>query len=157
MIALLLSNRTLAEALGALVLIVGMYLAWIHHDHAEQAIGEHTCEARLTITKLQAETAAAAQEAKYQTLIAKPAEAQHAKDLAAIPLRIVSTPIWLHDGQICAGTVPRLPEASGSDSAGGGAIEGPGRDIRPLIEALKVKYETVLADCRRLDSEWPRP
>jgi hypothetical protein len=30
---------------GALVLMVGRYLAWIHHDHAEQAIGEHTCEA----------------------------------------------------------------------------------------------------------------
>jgi hypothetical protein len=157
MIALLLENRTLAEAVGALVLLVGIYLAWIHHDHAEQAIGEHTCEARLTITKLQAETAAAAQEAKYQTLIAKPAEAQHAKDIAAIPLRVVTTPIWLHDGQICAGAVPTLPqEAAGVDPESGGAESGPGRDIRPLLERFKAKYEAVIADCQRLDAEWPR-
>jgi low temperature requirement protein LtrA len=48
MSALLLENRTLAEVVGALVLMVDIYLAWIYHDHAEQAIGAHTCEALLT-------------------------------------------------------------------------------------------------------------
>jgi hypothetical protein len=155
MIALLLANRTLAEAVGALFLIGAMWAAWIHHDHAEQRIGENTCEARLTLTKVQAQAETAAQLAHYETTI-QPAEKEHAKDLAAIPLRVVTTPIWLHDGQICAGPLSGVSQTASSDSPGGGAVEGPGRDIRPLIEQFKAKYETALADCRRLDSEWPR-
>lgn len=156
MIALLLANRTLAEAVGALLLMTVIWIAWVHHDHAEQAIGEHSCEARLTITKSEADRAVTAETARYEALIAQPAEIQHAKDLAAIPLRVVTTPIWLHDGQVCSGAVPRLPETASDDSASGGAVEGPGRDIRPLIEQFKARYETALADCRRLDADWPK-
>jgi hypothetical protein len=155
MIALLLENRTLAEVLAGLALTLGIYLAWIHHDHAEQAIGEHSCEARLTETKEQAETQLAAQSARYETQIVQPAEIAHAKDIAALPALRISTPIWLHDGQVCAGAVPNLPKTAGDDSTGGGAVEGPGRDIRPALEQFRIKYETALADCRRLDAEWP--
>jgi len=156
MIPFLLTHRTLAEGAGALLLIVLMWGAWIHHDHAMEAIGERSCEARLTSTQHAAELAQVVAAAKYETLIAQPAEIQHAKDLASIPARIVTTPIWLHDGKVCAGALPQVPEAGGDNSSGGGALEGPGRDIRPAIEELKRKYETALADCRRLDAEWPQ-
>jgi hypothetical protein len=76
---------------------------------------------RLSETKLQAETAAAAQAAKYEAVIVQPAEAQHAKDLAAILLRVVTTPLWLHDGQICAGPLSGVSQTASSDPTSGGA------------------------------------
>lgn len=44
---------------------------------------------------------------------------------------------------------PQLPAA-------GGVLEGPRRDIRPQLEALKLKYETLLAQCRAEHAEWPQ-
>ncbi len=155
MIAFLLANRTLAEFAGAGILILGLCLGWLHHDKAEQAIGE----AKVTETKAAAAATALAIYNRYQSTEVAPAEATHANELASIPGRVITRPLWLRDGgEICADRVPSLPGA-GTDSTpppAGAVLPGPGRDIRPLLEAFRAKYETALADCRRVEAEWPR-
>ncbi len=54
MLAWILANRTLAEIAVFLLMLGGGYAWWVHHDHVEQAIGEQTCEQKLTVTKEQA-------------------------------------------------------------------------------------------------------
>jgi hypothetical protein len=51
MIAWILANRTLAEALAGVGLVVCIYLAWIHHDHTEQHVGAEACIQATTETK----------------------------------------------------------------------------------------------------------
>lgn len=89
------------------------------------------------------------------------AENAHDKTIESLPARVVHDPVFLrYPGDICpaSGTVPDPKgQTAGNDSAGRGVQPGPGSgDLRPGIEALKIKYEIVLADCRRLDAEWQR-
>lgn len=111
--------------------------------------------------KLKAETAIAKQsqvevqqEAK-QIQTNQHAEAIHDDDLRAINLTVTRTPIIVRNS---ACPVP-LPAASTNPNPASGPVDpGPrgDRDIRPQIDAFERKYETVLADCRRLAAEWPR-
>lgn len=69
------------------------------------------------------------------------------------PLRVCSQPSTARN--------PAVPVASQTDSqradTSAGTVEsGNGSDIRPAYEALKIKYEKVLADYRQLDVAWPR-
>lgn len=100
-------------------------------------------------------------DAQAQALTDNKADATHDQDIAKIttaPPR--SDPVFVYrPGALCAGTVPgsqAQAAAVGTDPKGGGVQPGSGAvDIRPELERLKLKYETVLADYRRLDAEWP--
>jgi hypothetical protein len=88
------------------------------------------------------------------------AENAHDKTIESLPARIVHDPVFLREpGDICP-AVSTVPDSKGQtasdDSAGRSTEQRSGIDLRPAIEAFKIKYETVLADCRRLDSEWPK-
>jgi hypothetical protein len=136
-----------AAALLALAFYLGSLgpKAALERDHA--AMAEATTQALL------------AQRASQQTqaINDNAAEKAHDEDLEAIPLHIRHDPVFVRlPAQDC-----RVPAAQtktgGNDPGKGGVQPGSGeRDIRPAIEALKIKYETVLADCRRLDAEWPK-
>jgi len=49
---------------------------------------------------------------------------------------------------------PTAP-AEGSHSAGGSVDRGPGKDLRPDINAFELKYENALSDCRAALASWP--
>jgi len=151
----LLANKWFAGAIAALALIVGAYIWLGVHDRAQQAIGEARCQAKmaqaLSQAKQEQDAAQAAYSAKMEAI-----NAQYQQELAAISGRVVYRPIWLHDGQVCAGAMPSAPTEAGDPHPGaGGTVSGPGTDIRPQLEAFKAKYETALAECRRLDRAWP--
>ncbi len=68
-------------------------------------------------------------------------------------------PVWLCN----APASPRRPvlstPAASTDSAHSAAVGadlGSQRDIQPELEAFRLKYETVLAECRSLYSQWPK-
>jgi hypothetical protein len=46
--------------------------------------------------------------------------------------------------------------AGGQPAVGGSADSGRGEDLRPAINAFELKYETALADCRSVLSQWPK-
>lgn len=151
------SIRTYIEIAAAISLIVGYFL-FVHH---ERSVGALTCIQATTVTK---ETAAARVNknlADYQQTQAKPAEAQHEDDLTAIDLRVIHTPVLVHDGALCPGPVhPTAATAGENDpsASAGGVVGGTGSiDIRPALEAYKAKLETIVADDRREDSDWPLP
>jgi hypothetical protein len=88
------------------------------------------------------------------------ANAQLSQDLATLHAAATDKPpVWLCD-RPASPRSPVLPAAAASpDSphpAVGGAVEGPRRDIRPQLEALKLKYETALAECRAGFAQWPQ-
>lgn len=86
---------------------------------------------------------------------------QLSRDLATLHAPVPDKPpVWLCNGS----SEPRsevLPApATSPDSAHpapGGTDTGRGRDIRPQLEALKLKYETALAECRSVIAQWPAP
>lgn len=96
--------------------------------------------------------------AQAQAITDRAAETQHDKTIESLPARVVRTPVFLRGpGEICSDPAPGGEAKASSDDPGGRRIEqGSGGDIRPAIEAFKLKYETALADCRRLDAEWPK-
>jgi hypothetical protein len=148
-------NPLLYAKLGAaaVLLAVVFYLgglgpkAALERDHA--AMAEATTKALLAQRSTQ----------QTQAINDNVVEKAHDQDLEAIPLHIRHDPVFVR----VPGPTPDCPvpgtqaKASGNDPGGGGVQPRPGdRDIRPGLEALKIKYETALADCRRLDREWPR-
>jgi hypothetical protein len=89
------------------------------------------------------------------------ANAQLSQDLATLrtPPAVPKPPVWLCDDPArSAETVLPAPasEAGSAHPAPGGTDEGRRRDIRPQIEAFKLKYETALAECRAEDAQWPQ-
>lgn len=90
-------------------------------------------------------------------------EKTHADDLAKIastPPR--TSPVIVYVSAPSPVRVDPVPgaeaEAGGvtADPKAGGADPGRGVNIRAALNALEVKYETVLADYRQLDAEWPK-
>ena len=71
----------------------------------------------------------------------------------------IHTPVLLcPPGAVRAGAVPGTQGQTGgvpADPAAGRGEPVGGRDIRPVIEALKKRLEKVMADYRQLDAEWP--
>jgi hypothetical protein len=137
--------------------LVGLLCLWMYHlggDAARLATEKlKTAQAQNTANAVLAERASTQAQAKTD----QTAEAQHDQTIESLPARVVRTPVWLRaPGDVCP-AVPIPPQAAGHDPGSGGVQPGPGeRDIRPGLEALKIKYETALADCRRLDAEWPK-
>jgi hypothetical protein len=161
MIAWLLANRTVAEIGGALLAALGVWALWVHHDHVEQQIGDQKCLAAVTVTKDQAAAEAAEAEVNYQAQLTR-AKEDYDEALAAIPVRTVTTPVWVQRGPspTCPGAVPS-PAPSGGQAAGAGGTDAGSRggavDIRPAINAFEAKYETVIAQCRETIADWPQP
>jgi hypothetical protein len=116
---------------------------------------DHAAMAEAATQALLAQRAAA----QAQAINDNAAEKTHDQDLEAIPLHIRHDPVFVRvPGPVKDCGVPSTEaKAGGNDSSKPGVQSGSGeRDIRPGLEALKVKYETALADCRRLDAEWPK-
>jgi hypothetical protein len=155
MIALL-ANKWFAGAAVALALIIGAYIWLGIHDRSQQAIGEARCQAKMAQALAQAKQEQEAAQAAYSAKM-EGINAQYQQELAAISGRVVYRPIWLHDGQVCAGTMPSAPTAAGDQPAGaGGAVGGDGENIRPAVEAFKGRLETLVAQCRRMAEAWPK-
>jgi hypothetical protein len=98
-------------------------------------------------------------QAAAQAITDNKAETVHDQTLESLPTRVIRTPVFVRaPGDVCPDVVPTAQtQAGGQDPGGRGAEPGSReRDIRPAIEALKIKYERALADCRRLDAEWPQ-
>lgn len=134
---------------------------WALHNRKEQALGAQACIQNTTVTKEVAAADVNKNLADYQNTQAKPAEAQHEADLSAIDLRVIRTPILVHDGALCPSPVPSAaaaPSANGATAGPGGVVGGTGSvDIRPALEAFKAKLESIVADDRREDADWPKP
>jgi hypothetical protein len=154
--------------IGAVVLVLGAVSAGSFHfgrfsgeleaSKAKTALADfQEAQAANTAKAVLAERDSAAAAAINDNI----AEGAHDKTIESLPARIVHDPVFLRaPGDICpASGAVRDPkaEAANLDTAGRSVQPGRGIDLRPAIEALKVKYETVLADCRRLDAEWPKP
>lgn len=140
-------------ALVALIFFGGWHLGGLK-GQADVARLERD-QAQNTATAVMNERASA----QAIALTDRQAETTHDQDLEAIPLHIRHDSVFVR----IPGPTPDCPvpgakaQAGGKDPSGGGIQPGPrDRDIRPGLEALKVKYETALADCRRLDAEWPK-
>lgn len=139
--------------LAALLACGGWYFRGLKADAVLSA--DHAAMAKATADALIAQRNDADAQAKTDST----AEAAHDKTIEALPARVVHTPVWLRaPGELCADPVPGAQgKAAGVDPASRPTVPGPrGVDIRPGIEAFKLKYETALADCRRLDAEWPK-
>jgi hypothetical protein len=155
-------TKIAAIALLAACLVSGGYhFGSLHGEldasNARTALADfREAQAANTAKAVLAERASAAAAAINDNL----AEAAHDKTIESLPARVVHDPVFLRTpGDICpaSGAVPDpKAKAANLDPAGRGVQPGRGIDLRPAIEALKVKYEIVLADCRRLDAEWPK-
>lgn len=151
-----------AVALAALLIFGGYHFGGLsgklEASNARTALADfQQAQAANTAKAVLAERASAAAAAINDNI----AENAHDKTIESLPARVVHDPVFLREpGDICpaVGTVPNpKDQTAGNDSAGRAIQPGSGSgDIRPAIEALKVKYEIVLADCRRLDAEWPK-
>ncbi len=68
-------------------------------------------------------------------------------------------PVWLCNAPssprrpVLPATAPTAPSEHPSP---GGADIGSQRDIRPQLDAFQLKYETALAECRSVYSQWPQ-
>lgn len=86
---------------------------------------------------------------------------QLSRDLASLHTPAADKPpVWLCDRPASPRSpVLSTPAASTGSAhpAPGGSDAGRGRDIRPQVEALKLKYETALAECRAVLAQWPQP
>lgn len=116
---------------------------------------DHAAMAKVATDALLAQRSQAA----AQAITDNTAEAAHDKTIESLPARVIRTPVFLRaPGDVCPDVVPATQaQTGGADPAGRAAEQGSGEhDLRPALEAFKLKYETVLADCRRLDVEWPK-
>lgn len=147
-------------ALAVLFLLgVGFYFGTLKGD-AAAASAKTAAEASQAAQASTVATAVLAERAAWQAqaLTNNTAEKAHDQTIETLPARIVRTPVFLRGtGEICPDPVPgAVAKAGGYDPDGRGVQPRPRIDSRPQFEALKVKYETALADCRRLDAEWPK-
>jgi len=149
--------RLLLELGGVLALCFAIGGWYVEHNRHEQSIGVAECQAKVDAaieeqTKLQVE-----QETKYEQQLDE-VNAEHQAELAAIPTRVVSTPVRLCNASpVRSGPVPQVPAAPQAGAAGaGGSVGGSrGDNIRPEIEQFKAKLETIVADCRAAIAQWP--
>lgn len=147
--------------IGAVILVLALAAGAGYHfgGLASRAAldAQEAAQSQTTANAVLAERASALAQAKND----QSAQATHDQDLAKINSAPISnTPVIVYrPGALCAGTVPGAEAQAGgipANSEGGRADPGPGVNIRAALNALEVKYETVLVDYRRLDADWPR-
>jgi hypothetical protein len=87
------------------------------------------------------------------------AESQRQADMQSIAAAVgrhADSPIRLcqptHSGPLPGAAAP----SAGHPAAAGGPDERAGKDIRPAISALELKYESALAQCRAVLNSWPQ-
>lgn len=85
---------------------------------------------------------------------------QLSQDLAALHAPAADKPpVWLCNAPASPRS-PVLPAATSAPASvppsTGRADVRPERDIRPQLETFRLKYETALAECRSLYSQWPK-
>jgi hypothetical protein len=100
---------------------------------------------------------AQAQNATKELATTITAENAYDEDLTAIAVPVVRDRILVRELPPAGGRV-QLPAQAGSSATDRGAVDpGSGEhDIRDALNAFEVKYERILAQCRRLDAEWPK-
>lgn len=86
------------------------------------------------------------------------AETVHDQDLEAIPLHVIHDTVFVRLPATPNSPVPGTKAEAGGEHPASGATEQrlEYRDIGPGLAAFEARYETVLADCRRLNAEWPK-
>lgn len=142
--------------LGVGLLLVTIASAlWVHHDHVEQAKGATECQAKVTETQSKAENDATARALAY-SLQQKEDQAKHDKALRNLPPTI-STPVIVRlGGSVCPNAPGSLPQADDVHSNSSGDGQGPGeRNIRPGLEAFKMRYGKSFLDCQQVLDDWP--
>lgn len=85
------------------------------------------------------------------------ADEVHDEEISAIRLHVVDTPVLVRMPVSAPAAVQGTPAAADQPPGPRPADAGSGeRDIRPGITALEARYESVIADCRRMAAEWPQ-
>lgn len=104
--------------------------------------------------KFAQQTAQAAQESK-QLKVNQKADEVHEDEIAAIRLRVVDTPVFVRIPTVIP--VQSTPETVHPSASTGGTLPAARDvDIRQGINAFEERIESLVADCRRLDTEWPQ-
>jgi len=148
-------DRLYAELVGAaLIIIVGIGL-WVHHNDVEQAKGAAECQAKVTETQDRANADAKERNAAYELQLLE-ADKAKADALATLPPAI-HTPVFVHlPGTLCPDAPGSVSQADSVHPDPRGNGSGPGeRDIRPGVEAFKMRYGKSLLDCQNILSKWP--
>lgn len=148
-------TRLYSEIGGAILIVaVGIGL-WVHHDTVEQAKGAATCYQKVTETQYKASSDAKDRELNYQAQLA---QAKKDKDdaLANLPAPI-RTPVFVRvPGTVCSSSPGQAPKADSVHTDAGGNGQGSGvSDIRPGLEAFKVRYGRSLLDCKEVLADYP--
>lgn len=149
-------SRLEMEIVSALIFVVLFAGLWVHHDSAEQKKGFNTCEQKVTDTRAQAAEHDAQLTSQYEQQVQ---DAQHASDLVPLPVPR-TTPVYIGMSEpatpICTRGTASVPKAEDvlSNSNGDGGRPGE-RDIRPGLEAFKVRYGNQLKACQLTLDDWP--
>lgn len=149
-------SRLEIEIIGALVLLALITGLWIHHDSTEQAKGFASCEAKVTETQDLARKHAAQLSADYELQLI---QAKAKSDATPLPATIYSPVLVRVPGtKVCTGTTTSVPQADDVHPNSGGNGPGSGeRDIRPGLEAFKVRYGNAFKACQQDLDDWPEP
>lgn len=138
--------------IGAFTILVGIFYGY---NRYEQNIGYQRCEQKIEDAQA-IQAAKLINEQKNHQLQTDEAERNADYEKHHLP-PVIHSSIILHNGQICTGPVPVLPASISLPTPDGSAEQGSrGRDIRPGIEAFKLRYETALIDCRKTLADWPK-
>jgi hypothetical protein len=151
------ANRTLVELISAGVLFLVIVWLWQRHDTKIAAVATRECEANLSIPKDVADLQVRLDAANLAIIALKSQEIER-NELAQIPARAVTRPVWLCPSAAALHTGQAGSSADENKSAVTGtwaAVERPRFDARPSIEQFKVKYETVIAHARAALSQCP--
>lgn len=143
---------------GALLIAIGIGL-WTHHDSVQQAKGAATCYQKVTETQYKASEDAKTREIEYQAQL-QSAKTQHDKDIDTLlhPASPITTPVWVYNaGAACpSNSSGQAPKADDVHTNSSGDEQGSGRrDIRPGLEAFKVRYGRSLLGCKEVLADWP--
>lgn len=147
-------DRLYAELAGAALLIVIGVGLWFHHDGVMIAKGAAECQAKVTETRDDADKDARARTSQYELQLA---QAQKERDEAYKNLPPpIHTPVFVRlPGAICPDAPGSASKAEGMhpNSSGNGPGSGE-RDIRPGVEAFKMRYSQSLLDCQQILNDW---
>jgi hypothetical protein len=130
------------------------YILWVVHSQAENSVKVADMQA------VEKQVLANAQTLSRWSQEAHDAEVKRETDMAGVtaligaqhaPIRLCIPP------KASPGTVSGNPASTPSGTAAsGGTDAGSGEDIRPAINAYELKYESALASCRSVLSQWPK-
>ena len=149
-------NPWVLGAIATSLLICLGWWAFSAHDKGQQSVGYKQCQEEVSVPQKVADLEDQLTQAKL-TIAALQAQETETHELEAIPARRITRAVW-----VCsADALPQTPAAAGAHPDGGEVpITGPTvggyrEDVRPRIEALKARYETVIAHTRAALSQCP--